>query len=120
MNETCKYCARLELGLKWWFCTKDGHHIKEFDGKTYIPDPNWKGCEENFVRRDKVQYLPELYDALNKQAYYRCVDCLRHTAKTINDIPLNKDMIEHGCPKNRTDCGAFNVWPLLKKVRNGK
>ena len=64
--------------------------------------------------------LPELYDALNKQAYYRCVDCLRHTANTIDDIPLNRDMIEHGCPKNRTDCGAFDAWKLLRKVRDGK
>lgn len=64
--------------------------------------------------------LPELYDALNKQAYYRCVDCLRHTANTIDDIPLNRDMIEHGCPKNRTDCGAFDAWTLLKKVRDGE
>ena len=69
---------------------------------------------------NRFSHLPELYDELNKQAYYRCVDCLRHTANTIDDIPLNKDMIEHGCPKNRTDCGAFDVWELIRKVRDGK
>jgi len=69
---------------------------------------------------NRISRLPELYDALNKQTYFRCVDCLRHTAKTIDDISINKDMIEHGCPKNRTDCGAFDVWPLLKKVRDGE
>ncbi len=68
----------------------------------------------------RIARIPELYDALNKQAYYRCVDCLRITANTIDDIPLNKDMIECGCPRHRTDCGAFDVWQLLKKVREGK
>ena len=72
------------------------------------------------ITANRLARLPELYDALNKQAYYRCVDCLRITAKTIDDIPLNKDMIECGCPRHRTDCGAFDVWQLLKKVRDGK
>ena len=76
------------------------------------------GCTSGDAAR--IARLPELYDALNKQTYYRCVDCLRHTANTIDDIPLNRDMIEHGCPKNRTDCGAFDAWTLLKKVRDGK
>ena len=69
---------------------------------------------------NRLARLPELYDALNKQTYYRCVDCLRHTAKTIDDIPLNKDIIESGCPKHRQDCGAFDVWLMLRKVRDGK
>ena len=68
----------------------------------------------------RLARLPELYDALNKQAYYRCCDCLRVSAKTIDDIPLNRDMIEHGCPKNRIDCGAFDVWELIRKVRDGE
>lgn len=77
---------------------------------------------EAMMLRDakRLACLPELYDALNKQVYYRCVDCLRITAKTIDDIPLNKDMIECGCPRHRTDCGAFDVWQLLKKVRDGE
>ena len=37
----------------------------------------------SFVKANRIAHLPELYDALNKQAYYRCVDCLRHTAKTM-------------------------------------
>ena len=73
-----------------------------------------------FKDAKQLVLLPELYDALNKQAYYRCVDCLRHTAKTIDDIPLNKEIIECGCPKHRQDCGAFDVWELLRKVRDGK
>jgi hypothetical protein len=108
MTNRCKYCARLELGLKWWFCTKDGHHIKEFDGKTYIPDPNWKGCEENFVRSDKVQYLPELYDALMEAAKSYC------------------QAADFDCPKkycawaSSRKCKALKWLDLMKKVRDGK
>ena len=112
MTNRCKDCARLELGLKWWFCTKDGHHIKEFDGKTYIPDPNWKGCEENFVRRDKVQYLPELYDALFDSVLRICSTCL---GSNLSDIPL--DDIGRYC---RTNCPVHKYTALLKKVRDGK
>lgn len=109
MTNRCKDCARLELGLKWWFCTKDGRHIKEFDGKTYIPDPNWKGCEENFVRRDKVQYLPELYDALMEAAGAYCPN-IRNA-----EYPLEK------CDDcGGEDCLATKWVELLKKVRDGK
>lgn len=107
MTNRCKDCARLELGLKWWFCTKDGRHIKEFDGKTYIPDPNWKGCEENFVRRDKVQYLPELYDALMEAAKEYCKGA------------------DLGCPEKRCalamdhQCKAMPWIDLLRKVKDG-
>lgn len=88
----------------------------------YVEDANgYYVCEcGTHLTASNIARLPELYDALNKQAYYRCVDCLRHTANTIDDIPLNRDMIEHGCPKNRTDCGAFDAWKLLRKVRDGK
>lgn len=119
MTNRCKDCARLELGLKWWFCTKDGRHIKEFDGKTYIPDPNWKGCEENFVRRDKVQYLPELYDALMETVYYKCFECmggLRH-----NIDMTREELVKNGCPKkNKSNvCIYVKHLELLRKVRNG-
>ena len=124
MTNRCKDCARLELGLKWWFCTKDGRHIKEFDGKTYIPDPNWKGCEENFVRRDKVQYLPELYDALVEAARHCCNLC--HTLSG-QDEPKIEDLLKNGCPKaqykNRAhvvSCVAMEWLDLLKKVRDGE
>lgn len=116
MTNRCKDCARLELGLKWWFCTKDGHHIKEFDGKTYIPDPNWKGCEENFVRRDKVQYLPELYDALKEATENYCGICHNLSG---HDEPKIEDLIKNGCPKKRNLCKAIKWLDLLRKVRDG-
>lgn len=106
MTNHCKDCARLELGLKWWFCTKDGRHIKEFDGKTYIPDPNWEGCEENFVRRDKVQYLPELYDALMEAAVKYCPE-----------LGSNFDSCDSCSVKN---CEVREWVNLLKKVKDGK
>jgi len=106
MTNRCKDCARLELGLKWWFCTKDGHHIKEFDGKTYIPDSNWKGCEENFVRRDKVQYLPELYDALMDAA-----------VQLYPDAFLANDKCRL-CFK--AQCKGREWSELLRKVKDGK
>lgn len=120
MTNRCKDCARLELGLKWWFCTKDGRHIKEFDGKTYIPDPNWKGCEENFVRRDKVQYLPELYDALKESVNEKCRKCINDTRRRGDKSYINPyDFIELGCPYNRT-CVTSDYLKLLRKVRDGK
>ena len=117
MTNRCKDCARLELGLKWWFCTKDGRHIKEFDGKTYIPDTNWKGCEENFVRRDKVQYLPELYDAL-----WESILLINRL------IGAWEDGIDFGefCDQYLKDYGnvpsgfTFEWAKLLEKVRDGK
>lgn len=119
MMNRCKDCARLELGLKWWFCTKDGHHIKEFDGKTYIPDPNWKGCEENFVRRDKVQYLPELYDALEQAANEFCEGCLvKHGY--LDEEHSYYDLISSGCVLNAKGCKAFPWLKLLQKVRDGE
>ena len=110
MTNRCKDCARLELGLKWWFCTKDGRHIKEFDGKTYIPDPNWKGCEENFVRRDKVQYLPELYDALMELVKKYCkladLNCPNENHCLLDEE--HKDM-----------CEVMPYLELMRKVRDG-
>lgn len=108
MTNRCKDCARLELGLKWWFCTKDGRHIKEFDGKTYIPDPNWKGCEENFVRRDKVQYLPKLYDALFDAANRLCGEP-RYRGQYACKSCVVKD-----------SCQVRKWYELLEKVRDGK
>jgi hypothetical protein len=119
MMNRCKDCARLELGLKWWFCTKDGHHIKEFDGKTYIPDPNWKGCEENFVRRDKVQYLPELYDALKHATHTLCVSFCASCLPKGSETGM-ATFIQNGCPRGSESCDMAKWWELIRKVRDGK